>query len=348
MRVNNVVAISSYDLNLAEFPTPGTLTSEIPLRAEEQNFIAQSRKSIEKILLGEDRRLLLIVGPCSIHDVEAAFDYATRLEKLSRKVSDSLFIVMRTYFEKARTGYDWKGLLYDPHIDGSGDMALGLKMTRKFLKSLATLRLPSASEILGPSIFPYFSDLLSWGCIGARTSSSQPHREIASSLPFPIGFKNSVDGNLTSAVLGIHSARAPHTFLMTDGEGKISPITSEGNRYSHLVLRGSERGPNHHKETLSHAINLLKQYRISSGVIVDCSHDNCRKDPLKQIEVFNSVLQSSREIPGIAGLMLESFIEEGSDPGQRTKKYGLSITDPCLSWEMTEELIEKTFFTLKA
>ncbi len=334
------MALSSVDLAPLQIPSPQSLADALPLKQEEALFIERSRGAIDKILRGEDKRLLAIVGPCSIHDVNAAYEYAMRLASLSRKVSGRIFIVMRTYFEKARTADGWKGLLYDPHLDSSNDMGYGLTLTREFLTSLAALKLPAASEILGLTTFPYFVDLLSWGCIGARTASSQPHREIASSFAFPVGFKNGVDGNLHPAVYGILSARKPHSFMGIDREGRLAQIVSEGNPACHLVLRGGEKKPNYDAGSIDGALRLLDSAGLSHSLIVDCSHGNCQKDPLRQAEVFENVCEQRLENGRIAGLMVESFLEHGHDSLGNSAR-GLSITDPCLGWEMTERLLEK-------
>lgn len=323
-------------------PSPRELSLSVALPTHSHDFIMRSRKTVERILMGEERRTLLIVGPCSIHNVDAAYEYAVRLAQLAKQVRSTCFIIMRTYFEKARTALGWKGLIYDPHLDGSSDIALGVRLAREFLVALAELELPAGAEVLELSAYRYFSDLLSWGCIGARTVSSQPHRAIASHLPFPIGFKNTTDGNLYPALSAIVAAQSPHALLDIDMDGRLSQQTSVGNPLGHLVLRGGESHPNYDKPSLDFSKRLLMKYGIASRLIVDCSHDNCRKEPKKQIpiarEVMGHIAEGNRTI---AGLMLESYLEEGSQPLIAPIKSGCSITDPCLGWQETQELIQE-------
>lgn len=318
--------------------TPEQLHREIPF--SDFRFIQESRNTIQKILNREDPRLLLIVGPCSIHDPDAAKEYAYYLKELSREVAESFFLVMRVYCEKPRTTFGWKGLLNDPFLDSSYDIPTGLRLTRQLLHDIWKLQLPTAAEILEPTSSLYYEDLLSWACIGARTASSQPHREIASGLTLPTAFKNTTDGNVKIAIQGIKSASQPHTYLGMDHSGHCAIIKTNGNAQCHLVLRGGETGPNYDKKSVLEASNLLRKENLSETLIVDCAHGNSGKCHANQISIFENLIEQSLEQDSpIRGIILESNLYEGNQPLSSSLKYGVSITDPCLSWNDTKSII---------
>jgi 3-deoxy-7-phosphoheptulonate synthase len=324
-------------------PTPLEMKTRLPLLAEEAVFIAQARQIATDIIKGKDPRKVLVVGPCSIHDRKSAMEYAERFGELAQQVKDTSFLVMRAYAEKPRTLKGWKGLLYDPHLDGSDDIKTGLLWTRELLLELAKRKIPCATEFVDPLAALYFEDLITWGFIGARTAASQPHRQFASSLTFPIGFKNAIDGNLETAVHGILSAREPHALLQVDENGKLCALESSGNPFCHIVLRGAYHFTNYDAASVKEAKKRLQEDYLPQRLMIDCSHGNCQKRFNKQQEVFFAVLeQIERGDENIFGLMLESHLESGAqalteDPSRL--KYAVSITDPCLDWKTTEELI---------
>ncbi|CDR33957.1 3-deoxy-7-phosphoheptulonate synthase [Criblamydia sequanensis] len=333
-------------------PSPQSIKEEIPLSAECKESINAHRKEIEAILSGKSNSLLLIVGPCSIHDESSVLEFAKRLKKLKNEVSDVFKIAMRVYFEKPRSLLGWKGLLYDPGLDGSHDIATGLRKTRSLLKKIAELDIPIAAEFLNGVTASYLSDFVSWGCIGARTSESQVHRELASSLPMPIAFKNSTDGNMQIAVNGAQVARAPHTFISISETGRVVRKKSSGNPFSHIVLRGSTTlGANYFPESVEKALNLLKEADLNESLLIDCSHGNSSKQHLGQITVFQSALSQVKQGRiEIKGLILESHLHEGRQdlPDSLNElKYGVSLTDPCLDYESAETLINQGYRFLK-
>jgi 3-deoxy-7-phosphoheptulonate synthase len=317
-------------------PSPDELKEELP---NNSLFIPNARNQAAELLERKNRRLVSIVGPCSIHDPEAALEYATRIKHLAPSLP-SLFLVMRLFFEKPRTGLGWKGMLYDPHLDGSCDVKKGLKETRELLLALARLEIPVATELLDPLAAPYYQDLITWGFIGARTAASQPHRQLASSFSFPVGFKNSIFGELGPAIQGILNARAPHIFLGIDGNGRVARHQSQGNPLTHLVLRGSESDTNFDLASVQEALSLLIQHELEPHLLIDCSHGNSGKDHSRQGAVFGKVLEHIQEgVEGICGLMLESHLHAGKQPHSKNPSYGLSITDSCIGWEETEDLL---------
>lgn len=323
-----------------KLPTPKEIRDEFALSNENKSFIEQSRSTIRKILLGHDDRKLLIVGPCSIHDIGAAREYALEFQEVAKEVASHFFMVMRTYFEKPRTVLGWKGLLYDPDLDGSYDLAKGVRLTRQLLSELCDLQVPAASEFLEITTAHYFADLLSWGCIGARTCSSPPHRQLAASLNLPIGFKNTTDGSIENAVNGILSASTSHVFLGLDMAGEMVRIWAPGNPSCHIVLRGGESGPNYDAHSVMQAASACRVAGICNRVVIDCSHDNCDKRHLKQVNVFQSIVNRIAEgDQTIAGLMLESNLRGGSQVISPNLRYGVSITDPCLDWPTTRAII---------
>jgi len=326
--------------SLSSLPTPEELQKDFPLTQAAASFVLRSREAVESILNGWDSRRLLIVGPCSIHDLSSALEYAERFRKLSERVSDHFFMIMRTYFEKSRTILGWKGMLYDPDLDGSYNLAKGARLTRQLLAELTEMHIPTGSELLEINTIHYYVDFLTWGCVGARTCASPPHRQLAASLTLPIGFKNSVDGNIDQPIQGILAAAAPHVYLGLTSSGQMTRIQAEGNSLCHVVLRGGLSGPNYRNESMSAVVQKCRQAKVRDRLVVDCSHDNCGKKPLQQINVFESLVdQLVQGNSSLAGMMLESHLEGGSQELLFPLKYGVSVTDPCLDWESTERLI---------
>lgn len=325
-------------------PTPEEIQKEIPCLDTHAAFVYQARETIEAILNGWDNRFLLVVGPCSIHDPVAALEYGRQLQQLAQHISDRFFLVMRTYFEKPRTIVGWKGMLYDPAIDGSYQMSKGVRQSRELLVELTEMGVPAGCELLEINTSHYYADLLSWGCIGARTCCSPPHRQLAAGLNMPIGFKNSIDGNIDHAIHGILSAATSHVYLGLSPTGHLTRIYADGNSACHVVLRGGILGPNYYPENIQNAVNKCKQAKICEKIMVDCSHDNCGKNPQQQAQVFCSliqqILQGNRNI---RGMMLESNLVEGSQDVSFPLRYGMSITDPCLDWSTTEHLILEAY-----
>jgi len=323
--------------------TPAELAQRYPVSAVVAENVTTSRKRIEKILNGEDRRLLVIVGPCSIHDLDAAMDYAQRLKGLRDKHHARLEIVMRTYFEKPRTVVGWKGLISDPDLNGSYRVNHGIQLARKLLLQVNELGVPTATEFLDMVTGQFIADLISWGAIGARTTESQIHREMASALSCPVGFKNGTDGNTRIAVDAIRAARASHMFLSPDKNGQMTIYQTSGNPYGHIIMRGGKQ-PNYHAQDLAEACDTLREFDLPEQLVVDFSHGNCQKQHRRQLDVCDEVCQQIRNgSTAIAGIMAESFLREGTQKvvvGQPIT-YGQSITDPCLSWEDTEVLLDK-------
>lgn len=320
-------------------PTPEELYLDIPQTRKQCEFVWQARKTVKAILNGMDDRLILIVGPCSVHDTGALREYAQKFKELSLKVEDRFFLILRTYFEKPRTTIGWKGFLLDPHLDGSYDITYGVREARQVLVEITDMEIPVGSEILEMSTFPYYSDFLTWGCIGARTSSSPPHRQLAASLPFPIGFKNSVNGNIDPAIQGVISANSSHVYLGMGRDGFMTRVYGEGNPFAHIILRGSENKPNYHPNDVEEAISKCIKSMVCHRIMVDCSHDNCFKNHEKQIPAFQSVMEQRLNNSHIVGAMLESHLFAGNQELAPRLEYGVSITDPCLDWESTERLI---------
>ena len=323
--------------------TPEQLKAAFPLSLQQEAQIADSRKTISDIIAGRDPRLLVVCGPCSIHDPETALEYARRFKALAAEVSDSLYLVMRVYFEKPRTTVGWKGLINDPHMDGSFDVEAGLQIARKLLLELVNMGLPLATEALDPNSPQYLGDLFSWSAIGARTTESQTHREMASGLSMPVGFKNGTDGNTRIAVDAIRASRASHMFLSPDKQGQMTIYQTSGNPYGHIIMRGGKR-PNYHAEDIAAAGEALREYDLPEQLVVDFSHGNCQKQHRRQLEVCADICQQIRAgSTAIAGIMAESFLQEGTQkvvPGQPLT-WGQSITDPCLSWEDSERLLSE-------
>jgi 3-deoxy-7-phosphoheptulonate synthase len=323
--------------------SPAQIKEKLPATAKQKEFIAKSRKKLCDLVTGQDRRLALILGPCSIHDLSSALEYGRRLSALAEEVASASILVMRVYIEKPRTVSGWKGLAYDPHLDGSNDVQTGIFWARELFLTLTDLGVPIATEFLNPLLLPYLHDLVSWGFIGARTSASQPHREIASALAYPVGFKNSPDGNIEQAVHAMVAARTPHRFPHINESGLISLCESEGNPYAHVVLRGSSAGPNYDAASITETLELQHLHGLKNRILIDCSHGNCAKDYQLQANVFHSVLAHyEQDSSRILGMMLESHLEEGSQrltESPSSLDYAVSITDPCLGWSKTEALV---------
>lgn len=331
--------------------SPFQIHRQLPISTGQQKFVEESRHTIQQILEGKDSRLLLIVGPCSIHDITAAKEFATKLRTLAYSLSDRFFIAMRVYFEKPRTSQGWKGILYDPRLDGSHDIATGIQWTRQLLLDLAEMGIATGAELLDPFSAHYFGDLLAWGCIGARTAASPTHRQMASGLPMPIAFKNSTDGNIETAVNGILCAVEPHSYIGMNMKGQLSAVETTGNSHGHIVLRGGRKQPNYDPESIAHALDLLKKVNLAQRLLVDCSHDNSVRNHENQIPVFKSVVHQVIEgNRSIRGMLIESNIHAGNQPFSTKpseRKYAVSLTDPCLSWASTEQLLQWGYATLK-
>ena len=322
---------------------PADLIEDLPATPDAKRTVVEGRRAIQAILEGEDSRFIVITGPCSIHDENAALEYARRLNDLGRKYADRLLVVMRVYFEKPRTTVGWKGLVYDPHLNDSFDITTGLRKGRKLLLDVAEMGIPAATEFLDPIVPQYMADLISWVAIGARTTESQTHRQMASGLSMPVGFKNGTDGSTKVAVDAIVSAQARHGFLGIDRSGRTAVIHTAGNPYGHIVLRGANDGPNFDPASVAMVRQQLEDGGASSNLLVDCSHGNCNKDYTKMHVAFESVVEQRADgNAGIIGVMLESNLNPGSQKinGDFSKlEYGVSITDPCIGWEETEGLI---------
>lgn len=330
-------------IHIEPLPSPSALKQELPAMPKHVEFVHESRYRIQRILDGEDPRMLLIVGPCSIHDITAAKEYAIKLHQLSSRISKSFLVAMRAYFEKPRTTLGWKGMLHDPHLNGTNDICTGLRLSRELLLFLADLGMPAATEFLDPASPRFIGDLVSWACIGARTSESQIHRQFASGLPMPVAFKNSTSGNVDVAINGVLAATCPHAFPGIDDHGKIAVMQTKGNPYAHIALRGGESKPNYDAQSISLSLEHLKKAHLPQRLVIDCSHDNsCRKYE-QQVHVFQSVIQ--QHIQGntaIKGVALESNLFAGNQMpllDNSRLQYAVSLTDPCMDWAMTENLI---------
>ena len=323
--------------------SPTELMKELPVPDDVAEQVIRQREEVKHILSGEDKRVFVIVGPCSIHNHDIAVEYAALLSKLAEKVADRLLVVMRVYFEKPRTTVGWKGLINDPFLDGTFDMEAGMRMARETLLDVAKLGLPVATEMLEPITPQYIADLVTLASIGARTTESPTHRQMSSGLSMPVGFKNSTEGSLEIAINAMNAAETPHSFLGIDGEGKICVLKTKGNPWGHLILRGGRTGPNYDAASLANAVTLLEKANLSPRFVVDCSHANSNKDYTQQSVVWNDVID--QRIAGnetIIGLMLESNLHEGKQslPDDLSQlKHGVSITDGCIGWEETESLI---------
>ncbi|ELR67857.1 2-keto-3-deoxy-D-arabino-heptulosonate-7-phosphate synthase I alpha [Photobacterium marinum] len=339
-------------VSLGAMPTPADVEAAYPITDEIAEHVANSRRQVEAILTGQDSRLLVIVGPCSVHDPEAALDYAKRIQEIQDKYKDQLCIVMRTYFEKPRTVVGWKGLVSDPHLDGSLDLVSGLHTARKLLVDINKLGVATATEFLDMITGQYLADLISWGAIGARTTESQIHREMASALSCPVGFKNGTDGNIKIAIDAIRATREPHVFCSPSKHGEMTIYRTSGNPHGHIILRGGKM-PNYHQEDIEAACDTLKSFELPERLIVDFSHGNCQKQHKLQLDVAADICQQIKNGSHfIAGIMAESFIEEGNQSVDAANlaqlTYGQSITDPCINWGDTETMLTMLADAVKA
>jgi len=320
--------------------SPKTLKEHLPVSETASVTVINARKAIQQILTGKDQRLLVIVGPCSIHDPEAAQDYAERLKNLADQVSETMLIVMRVYFEKPRTTVGWKGLINDPELNGSHKINEGIELARKILLATNNIGLPCATETLDPITPQYLADLISWSAIGARTTESQTHRELASGLSMPVGFKNGTTGDLDVALNAMNSAQQPHHFLGISQEGASSVIQTSGNNFVHLVLRGGSSGPNFDAVSIHNASDELAAGGLPKAIMIDCNHANSGKDPGRQELVLrNLILQIIDGNQSIIGTMIESNINGGNQPISMKMKYGVSVTDACLDWDNTQRIL---------
>ena len=346
-KVTDLRVISSEAL-----PSPLEMRRLVPRTDAQTELVARVRREIHEIIHGRDPRLLVVVGPCSIHDVEAGVEYAKRLAGLSRELSDRLLILMRVYFEKPRTTIGWKGLIMDPHLNETCDIPAGLKLAREFLGRVLDLGMPTATELLDPITPQYIADSLCWAAIGARTVESQTHRQMASGLSMPVGFKNGTSGDLQVAVNAILAAAKPQTFLGITPEGRASAVTTAGNPDCQLVLRGGSSGTNYSSAHVNEAAALLQKQKLPPSLMVDCSHANSSKDPARQPEVLDAVLeQITAGARSIHAVMVESNLFAGAQAltqDHSQLKYGVSVTDGCIGWETTEVALRRAHAVLKA
>jgi len=347
--------VQTNNLNVREVTpiiAPADLKQVFPLSEAGAAFVSDSRKQIRTILHGEDKRLMAVVGPCSIHDSKAAMEYANRLAELAKKIEDQIYVIMRVYFEKPRTTVGWKGLINDPDMDGTHKISKGLGIARQLFSAITDLQLPIASEMLDPITPQYLSDMISWGAIGARTTESQTHREMASGLSFPVGFKNGTDGGLKIATDAMAASCRPHSFLGINFEGRTSIVQTKGNPDVHIVLRGGNDAPNYYPDDIRATADLLQSNNLSPAIMVDCSHANSEKDHNRQGEVLDSIIeQITGGTRGICGVMIESNLFAGNQsiPEDLSRlKYGVSVTDKCVDWETTEDMLLRTHQKLSA
>ena len=343
------------NLNIEGFermPSPAEVHADFPVPDAAALAVSKGRRALEDILDRSDPRLFMLVGPCSIHDPQAGVEYARRLQRLAVEVADTFVMVMRVYFEKPRTSTGWKGFINDPRLDDSFHIEEGIRRARAFLLEVSMMGLPAGTEALDPITPQYLGDLVAWTAIGARTAESQTHREMSSGLSTPVGFKNGTDGDLQVAINGILSAARPHSFLGINDQGSAAIVRTRGNRHGHLVLRGGSDRPNYDSVSISLAEQALAKAGLGANIVIDCSHANSFKNPelqpLVMADCVHQILQGNRSI---VGMMVESFLESGNQPMQSDLsllKYGCSITDPCLGWERTEEMVLQARERLKA
>ncbi|MCP4454702.1 MAG: 3-deoxy-7-phosphoheptulonate synthase [Planctomycetes bacterium] len=340
------------NLNIVEFKpliTPDELKRQLPATDRISSVVAQSRMAVKNILANRDTRRLVITGPCSLHDTKATLEYADKLAALQPQVQGKIQLVMRAYFEKPRTTLGWKGMIYDPDMDDSGHIEQGFKQARQLLLDISDRGLALATEFLDPIVPQYIADLISWASVGARTTESQIHRQMASGLSMPVGFKNSTEGSLDAAIAAVNAASSGHAFMGIDGSGQVVVAVTAGNPFGHLVLRGGAQGPNYGAEYVAFAQVLLQKAGVPRGLIIDCSHANSSKDHTRQQAVALDVAQQIQAGSTlIAGFMLESFLEAGNqkltDPAKL--QYGVSVTDKCMGWEESEKLIKQLADTI--
>ena len=346
---------SIHNVNVASqqaLTAPVALRSSVPVDESIFSFVRESREVVSRILDRKDHRLMVVVGPCSIHDRDAAIDYAAKLKTLSDELKDTLYVIMRVYFEKPRTTTGWKGLINDPSLDDSFDIEAGLKLGRTLLRDLLAMGLPTATEALDPITPQYLHDLICWSAIGARTTESQTHREMASGLSSAVGFKNGTDGSLDVAINALKSVQHPHRFLGINSEGVVSIFETRGNPYGHVVLRGGSNGPNYDSVNISKCESELAKAGLPSNIMVDCSHANSSKDhnvqPLVTRDISNQILKGNKSIVGV---MLESHLNEGRQdiPADLSDlQYGVSVTDACMDWDTTETSLRELAHSLQS
>ena len=345
-QLNNINVLSQ-DL----LPTPAAVKKALPLTSSAEQTVLAGRNTVQQILDRQDPRLFVVIGPCSIHDPDAALVYAEKLKALAAEVSDTLYIIMRVYFEKPRTTVGWKGLINDPFMDDSFHIEKGLYKARELLLTLAEMGIPTATEALDPISPQYLSDLITWSAIGARTTESQTHREMASGLSTPVGFKNGTDGSLDVAINALHSVSQPHNFLGINQQGQCTVVKTRGNSYGHVVLRGGGGKPNYDATHIAECEKALQDANLPLNITVDCSHGNSSKDPANQTKVVEDcITQIDNDNQSIIGLMLESNLGWGNQsiPDDLSQlKYGVSVTDACIDWETTETLLRNTQQRLK-
>jgi 3-deoxy-7-phosphoheptulonate synthase len=334
------------NLHVASFQPlepPSVLKEEYPLTEESYRTVSESRETIARIVNREDPRLLAVVGPCSIHDTRMALQYAEKLKTIVERLADRIFVVMRVYFEKPRTKLGWRGLILDPRLDGSHDIQAGLRTARDLLLKITGMGVPAGSEMLDPIVPQFIDDLISWASIGARTTESQTHRDMASGLSMPIGFKNGTDGSIETAVNAFASSVHPHSFIGIDHDGMTCVVRTTGNRHGHIILRGGRDAPNYHDEQVEDTCELMAKAGLTQSIMIDCSHGNSRRDHKRQKRVLHSVVrQRSQGQKAITGFMLESNLFPGRQDIPEdiaNLVYGVSITDACIGWEETEELL---------
>jgi 3-deoxy-7-phosphoheptulonate synthase len=342
------------NLNVAAFdpmPSPRELHRQIPITATARQTVGAARQTLNAILDRQDHRLFVVVGPCSIHDPKAGLDYAQRLKTLADEVADTLFVIMRVYFEKPRTTVGWKGYINDPYMDDSFQVDQGMEKARDFLLHVNNLGLPTGTEALDPNSPQYLGDLIAWNAIGARTTESQTHREMSSGLSTPVGFKNGTSGDLSVAINAILSASHPHSFLGLDADGRVAIVRTTGNSYGHVVLRGGDGKPNYDTVSIALAEEALQKARLPANLVVDCSHANSYKKPEMQPKVLSDVVGQIRSgNRSIVGVMIESNLEAGNQPipaDLNQLKYGLSVTDACVDWATTEKMLREAAAQLR-
>ena len=330
--------------------SPQEMAQKIPASTDVHSFILNARKEISDILNGKNDRFLIIAGPCSVHNTEAAFDYACRLSVLRKKYADNFYIIMRSYFEKPRTVSGWRGLIVQPDLNDFINISGGLEKARTFLIKLAEIKMPAAVEMLDPIVPQYIADLISWASVGARSAESQMHRELASGLSMPVGFKNTTSGDISAAVNGIAAARLPHAFIGIARNGRSAIVHTAGNADTHLILRGGNKRTNYDKNSVLHAAALLENENIRPHILIDCSHGNSQRNPEKQPKILLKTIalrfNKRKPLKCVRGCMLESFIQQGScgiEECGSPEHYGKSITDPCMSWELTEKTIDQAY-----
>ncbi len=342
-RINMKTTHNVHIKGFAPLITPRELETELPMTENTHQTVVEGREAVQQILRQNDPRLLVVIGPCSIHDPQAALEYADQLNRLRLETQEHLYILMRVYFQKPRTTIGWKGLINDPHLDGSCDIQAGLRIARKLLLQINEMGLPTATEFLDPTTPQYIADLLSWAAIGARTTESQTHREMASGLSMPVGFKNATDGGLQIAIDAMESSRHPHSFLGMDQDGRTCIVNTTGNRWGHIVMRGGRTQTNYDPESIKQAATKLTQAGLPAEIMVDCSHANSGKKHQRQEIVWKSVLEQRCEgNQALIGLMIESNLKSGNQPIPKNLSdllYGISITDECIDWDTTERLL---------